>query len=177
VPNKPRRSPIPRRRLRWTLFRSWTQEPRLIELVQFQNGTGVPDPRHPRRFHPRWMYCRVHNRSDVPVFIYGPRHPSEITTIPTSLFVLPPGSGTPRLWDCKAILIPANYSATSGSSVINGPAALKYRDFRRIDVHVSGWRYQCPRNDGVLSDAQMDFAIPSLPYSELLNLPRMWVHV
>jgi len=121
------------------------------------------------------MYCRAHNGCDDPIFVYGPRHPSEQTTLPTSLFLLPAGSSTPKRWDCKGILIPSDRIVTQGSSVIDGPLALKYRDMRRITIIEKDGRYLCPRSNGIKELGQIDFAIPEISYLELLSLPRRQV--
>lgn len=152
-------------------------ESRSLELVEFHVETREPDTRPVRRFHPSWMCCRAHNGSEQPIFVYGPRHPTDPTTMPTSLFLLNAGSSTPTRWDCKGILIPADCSAISGSTSIDGPVALKYRDLRRITIHVSGQQYRCPRNDGIRVPGQIDFAIPLSGYEELLSLPRRLVAV
>lgn len=123
------------------------------------------------------MYCRVHNASECALFIYGPRHPSDQTTLPTSLFILPPGASTPKRWDCKGILISSNRTVVQGSSVIYGPVALKYRDMRRITITETNGQYRCPRSDGVLEAGQIDFIVPMGPYNELLRLPRLSVLV
>ena len=136
-----------------------------------------PDTRAIRRFHPSWLYCRVHNGSNQPLFVYGPRHPFDETTLPTSLFILPAGSSTPKRWDCKGILIPSYRTVVQGSSVINGPVALKYRDMRRIRVAALNGQYRCPLGDGVLEPGQIDFIVPMEPYEELLRLPRRSVLV
>ena len=159
------------------MFGSHSREDRSLDLVILSTENRALDLRPVRRFHPQWMYCRVENNGDLPLFVYGPRHPSETTTIPSSLFVLPPWRSTPTRWDCKGILIPAGCMATSGSSVISGPVALKYRDLRRIPIKIIDGRYECPRNNGILEPGQIDFAIPLLSYEELLGLPRRRVTV
>jgi hypothetical protein len=148
---------------------------RVLELVVLPNEMRLPDTRPVRRFHPRGMYCRVLNGCDQPLFVYGPRHPSDATTLPTSLFLLPLGFSTLRGWDCKGVLIPAGQSAADGSSILHGPVVLKYRDFRRVAITMADGRYQCPKSNGILKSGQPDFAIPLLPYRELLNLPRRQV--
>jgi hypothetical protein len=150
---------------------------KLLELVELPDSSAPVDGRPPRAFHPRWMYCRIQNDSPEPLFVYGPRHASDPTSWPTSLFLLPPARRTPKYWDCKGILIPADRTAAQGSSIIQGPIALKYRDLRRVTITISDRQYQCPRSDGVLERGQMDFAVPPMPYSELLVQPRRRVTV
>jgi len=123
------------------------------------------------------MYCRVDNYTEEPLFVYGPRHPSEATTIPTSLFVLHSRQSTPGCWDCKGILIPSDRVASNGTSVIHGPVALKYRDMRRVVITIKDGSYRCPGSNGVLKPGQIDFAIPATPYQELLGLPRRLVEL
>ena len=150
---------------------------RTLELIVLPSVISPPDTRPVRRFHPNWLYCRVHNASDKPLFVYGPRHPSEQTTIPTSLFILPAGASTPKRWDCKGILIPIDRTIVQSPVVIHGPVALKYRDMRRIAVTEANGQYDCPRSNGVMKPGQIDFAIPAMPYLVLLSMPRRWVTV
>jgi hypothetical protein len=123
------------------------------------------------------MYCRIENHAGEPFFVYGARHLSETTTIPTSLFVLHPGQSTPGCWDCKGILIPSDRIAVNGKSAIRGPVAMKYRDMRRITITITDGKYQCPQCNGILTPGQIDFAIPAAPYQELLGLPRRLVEL
>lgn len=148
-----------------------------LELIVLPHGRQLPDHRLVRRFHPSWLYCRVHNASDQSLFIYGARHPSEFTTIPTSLFLLPPQRSTPKRWDCKGLLVPSGQSAYDGPKLVHGPMALKYRDMRRVTVDIKDGRYRCPRSNDVLTPGQLDFAIPSLNRQELLALTRRLVTV
>jgi hypothetical protein len=128
-----------------------SKDSRCLELVELSSRARVLDLRPVRRFYMSWMYCRVCNGSDQPLFVYGARHLSEATTVPTSLFVLPPWASTPRRWDCKGVLIPADRGVVNGSSVIRGPVALKFRDMRRVTVRIRDEQYECPRSDGVLA--------------------------
>jgi hypothetical protein len=150
---------------------------RTLELVLLPNIVRPEDMRPVRLFHPMWMYCRVTNSADETIFVYGPRHHSETTTIPTSLFVLHPRQLTPTRWDCKGILIPSDRVAQNGAEVIHGPVALKYRDMRRVIVTAKNGRYTCPRCDGVMKSSQIDFAVPLTPYQELLALHRRLVEL
>lgn len=154
-----------------------SNENRYLELVELPSEVHAPDLRPVRRYYIPWMCCRLRNGSNQPVFVYGPRHPSDATTFPTFLFVLSPWSSTPWRWDCKGVLIPTDQNAVNGSSVVFGPVALKYRDLRRVTVSVRDGRYECPRSNGVLRRNQIDFAIPLTPYPELLSLPRRRVPV
>ena len=77
-----------------------------LELVVLPNPAVGFQAKPPRRWHPWWMYCTVRNDSEEPILVYGGRHESETTTIPTSLFLLPAGRRTPHFWDCKGVLIP-----------------------------------------------------------------------
>lgn len=161
------------------MFGTRFDETRFLELVVLQSVIRPPDTRPVRRFHPSWLYCRVHNGCERPIFVYGPRHPSEQTMLPTSLFVLPAGSFTPKRWDCKGVLIPKNRSVAQGANIIHGPVALKYRDLRRVIVTETDGRYQCPHSNGVIKPTidQIDLAIPLSDYDELLIFPRRTVTV
>jgi hypothetical protein len=123
------------------------------------------------------MYCTVRNDSEEPIFVYGARHESETTTIPTSLFLLPAGMRTPHFWDCKGVLIPKGRDAQVGDEVIHGPVAVKYRDLRRVSVHVRDNIYFCPRHNGLLSSGQVEFPALPLSYEQLLACPRRMVWV
>jgi hypothetical protein len=149
----------------------------MLELVLLPGSTTDFKEKRPRRFRPDWLYCSVENAGERPVFVYGPRHESESTTIPTSLFVLGPYQRTPRAWDCKGVLIPLGGLAQVGKLHLSGPLALKYRDLRRIAVDLAGGVYNCPRSNGVLTTDQKAFAVPELSYEELLNCPRRLVAV
>jgi hypothetical protein len=154
------------------MFGARFDETRFLELVVLPSVTRPPDTRPIRRFHPRWLYCRVRNACEQPIFVYGPRHSFDQTTLPTSLFVLPAGDFTPKRWDCKGVLIPSDRSLIQGSTIIRGPVALKYRDMRRIRITEAAGQYKCPRSNGIMEPGQIDFAVPTMPYLELLNLPR-----
>lgn len=150
---------------------------RSIELIVLPHRRQLPDCRPVRRFHPSWLYCRVHNDCDEPLFVYGPRHSLDETTLPTSLFLLPAGSSTPKRWDCKGILIPSDRSVDQGPITFHGPVALKYWDMRRIRVTVSLGHYHCARSNGRLGPGLLDFAVPHNGYKELLRFPRRVVLV
>ena len=159
------------------MFDSGPDTFRSLELVALPIEAWLPDTRPIRRFHPSWLYCQVRNGCDESLFIYGPRHSSDQTKLPTSLFLLPAGFNTPKRWDCKGILIPSNRIAIQGSSIIRGPVALKYRDLRRILITEENGRYLCPRSDGIKEPGQIDFAIPLVSYQDLLAIPRRQVTV
>jgi hypothetical protein len=150
---------------------------RCLDLILFPPGPPILDTRPVRRFHPSWIYCSLHNCSDEPLFIYGPRHSSEHTTIPTSLFLLPPGQRTPRRWDCKGLLVPSDHAAIVGTSIVEGPVVLKYRDLRRVKIDVVAGRYQCPKSNGVLVAGQLDYMVPTVSAERLLGFPRCQVLV
>lgn len=150
---------------------------RTLELVTLPSATRPLDTRSVRRFHPSWLYCRVHNCSDQSIFVYGPRHPSDDTKLPTSLFVLSAGTSTPKRWDCKGILIPIDRTVAQGSTVVCGPVALKYRDMRRIRVTEGRGQYRCPLSNGILKADQIDCTVPLVPYEALLDLPRRLVTI
>jgi hypothetical protein len=135
-----------------------------LELVILPNPAIAFQAEAPRRFHPSWMYCAVNNDSREPIFIYGARHASETTTIPTSLFLLAAGKCTPPFWDCKG-------------QVIHGPVAVKYRDFRRVRVRIKDGVYLCPRHNGLLTGEQVEFPAPPLAYQQLLACPRRIVRI
>jgi hypothetical protein len=143
-----------------------------LELVILPNPAIAFQAEAPRRFHPSWMYCALTNDSREPIFIYGARHESETTTIPTSLFLLAAGRRTPPFWDCKGVLIPHCSVAQIGGEVVHGPVAVKYRDFRRVRVNVKDGVYLCPRHNGLLTSEQVEFPAPPLTYRELLACPR-----
>ena len=149
----------------------------VLELVVLPNPAVGFQAGPPRRFHPRWMYCTVRNDSAEAMFVYGARHESETTTIPTSLFLLPAGRRTPHFWDCKGVLIPMGRIARVRDQMILGPVALKYRDFRWVRVGVEDGVYHCPRHDGLLTSEQVEFPAPHLTYEQLLSCPRRVVRV
>jgi hypothetical protein len=130
-----------------------------------------------RRFHPAWMYCSILNDSEEPIFVYGPRHKSDTTKIPTSLFLLPAKTRSPHFWDCKGVLVPMGQNALVQNQVVHGPVALKYRDVRWIRVQIKDGVYYCPRPNGVLTSEQIDFPALHLTYEELLACPRRLVRV
>ncbi len=150
---------------------------RFLDLILLPPGPQVFDDRPVRRFHPGWMYCSLHNCSPEPLFIYGPRHSSEHTTIPTSLFLLPPHQRTPSGWDCKGLLVPSDCIARVGTSIVEGPVVLKYRDLRRVKIDVVAGRYQCPKSNGILQAGQLDYIVPSATREQLYNFPRRRVSV
>ena len=143
-----------------------------LELVVLPNPAFGFQAKPPRRWHPWWMYCTVRNDSEEPIFVYGARHESETTTIPTSLFLLPAGTRTPHFWDCKGVLIPKGRDARVGTEAIQGPVAIKYRDLRRVFVNVREGIYYCPRHNGLLAGDQVEFPAPHLSCEELLACPR-----
>lgn len=130
-----------------------------------------------RRFHPAWLYCSVQNDSEEPIFVYGPRHKSDTVKIPTSLFLLPAKTRSPRFWDCKGVLVPMGQNALVKNQVVHGPTALKYRDLRQIHVQIKDGVYCCPRPNGILTHDQIEFPVPDRTYEELLACPRRLVKV
>jgi len=150
---------------------------RTLELVLLPNPETAYQPKPPRWFHPAWMYCTVRNDTDESIFVYGARHESETTTIPTSLYLLPPKQRTPHFWDCKGVLIPMGREVRIKGQVIQGPVALKYRDFRWVRMRRIEDAYLCPPHNGVLTAEQMDFPAPLLSHEQLLACPRRVVRV
>ncbi len=148
---------------------------RFLDVILLPPGPQIFDDRPVRRFHPSWMYCSLHNCSDEPLFIYGPRHSSEHTTIPTSLFLLPPRQRTPRRWDCKGLLVPSDRAAIVGTSIVEGPVILKYRDLRRVKINIVAGRYQCTRSNGILAAGQLDYMVPTISAERLLGFPKCLV--
>ena len=130
-----------------------------------------------RSFHPAWMYCSILNDSEEPIFVYGPRHESDKSKIPTSLFILPAKTRSPRFWDCKGVLVPMGQYALVLNQVVHGPVALKYRDLRRIRIQMKDGVYDCPRPNGLLTSDQIEFPAPHLTYEQLLSCPRRVVRV
>lgn len=148
-----------------------------LELVILTSVARPEDRRPIRRFHPSWLYCRVRNVHDRPLFVYGPRHPSDLTSLPSSLFLLPTSESTPKKWDCKGVLIPADCIVSHRDLVTYGPIVLKYRDMRRVTVRGEDKQYICPQSDGIKSPGQLDFNVPLLSYAELLQLTRTFVSI
>lgn len=135
------------------------------------------DNRKPRRFRPSWLYCRVQNCCEEPLFIYGPRHRIDCTFLSTSLFLLESGASTPARWDCKGVLIPFGRRAWVRDLMVEGPVALKYRDLRRVRISMAEGIYHCPRADRMLTKAQSDFSVPPLSFEELIACRREQVSV
>jgi len=150
---------------------------RALEVLLPLTSDVVFTERGRRRFHPSWMYCQIQNCTSEPIFVYGPRHPSVGSSLPTSLFILPGGQTTPSRWDCKGLLIPADRIAMKGRALIVGPAPLKYRDMRRVQIRMENGMYLCPRSNGLLPSGHVEFAAPAYSYAALLALPRQSVVV
>src|SRR5258708_2837098 len=127
-----------------------------MELVLARNAHQTFQEGRCRLFHPTWMYCRLENVTSEPLFLYGPRHPSAASALPTSLFLLPPGEKTPKCWDCKGLLIPSDRLTLNGKTYVAGPAALKYRDMRRVQIRMENAVYRCPRSNGLLPLGHVD---------------------
>lgn len=130
-----------------------------------------------RRFHPAWLYCQILNDSEEPIFVYGPRHESDAAKIPTSLYILPARTCSPRSWDCKGVLVPSGCVALVQDQEVQGPAALKYRDLRRVGIQAKDGVYHCPPPNGILLGDQIDFPVPSMTYEGLLACPRRLVQL
>jgi hypothetical protein len=118
-----------------------------------------------------WAQCR--NATGEPLFVYGSRDDDDPSTFDTSLFLLPPGLLTPELWDCKGILIPQGKRGRQLLSTIDGPAALKYLDFRRFTITLKvPDTYRCALNNGMYQAGEINWPIPLINYADLLGLPR-----
>jgi hypothetical protein len=126
----------------------------------------------PRVFVQRgWAQCR--NATGEPLFVYGARDDDDRSTFDTSLYLLPAGSSTPQRWDCKGILIPQGKRGRQLLSTIDGPAVLKYLDFRRFTITLKDTDiYSCALNNGVFRAGDINWPVPLLSYGELLDLPR-----
>ena len=125
--------------------------PRTLEVLLPLQPEAPFNERGRRWPHPSWMYCQIRNSACEPIFVYGPRHPSVKSSLPTSLFLLPEGQITPSRWDCKGILIPADRYALNGTMCVTGPAVLKYRDLRRVRIGMEDGAYRCPRSNGFMA--------------------------
>ena len=107
------------------------------------------------------------------MFVYGARDDDDRSTFDTSLYLLSAGSSTPQRWDCKGILIPRGKRGRQLLSTIDGPAILKYLDFRRFTITLNDTEtYSCALNNGVYRPGVINWPVPSLSYGELLELPR-----
>lgn len=160
------------RTFRGGMFHSKSDMVSTLELVYLPCGQTREDTRRPRRFHPSWLYCSIHNCCEESLFIYGPRHLKDGAILPTSLFLLESGASTPSRWDCKGMLVPLGRHARVGGSIVDGPVAFKYRDLRRVVISMVDGIYRCPRIDKMLREGQIDFAVPSLRFEELLECHR-----
>jgi hypothetical protein len=84
---------------------------------------------------------------------------------------------TPELWDCKGILIPQGKRGRQLLSTIDGPAALKYLDFRRFTITLkTPETYSCALNNGVFRAGDINWPVPLMNYGNLLELPRRTSH-
>ena len=118
-----------------------------------------------------WAQCR--NATGEPLFVYGARDDDDPTTFDTSLYVLPTGSSTPERWDCKGILIPQGKRGRQLLSTIDGPAALKYLDFRRFTITLNNAdTYRCALNNGVFRAGVINWPVPLISYRDLLQILR-----
>lgn len=148
-----------------------------LQLIELPDSAPNYVAAPPRRFRPFWIFCFAKNSSDSPIFIYGPRHESATTTIPTSLYLLEPGQHTPAFWDCKGILIPQGRCVQVGRRTATGPVALKYRDMRRVRVSGNGDALFCSSPNQLLGPEQDHFPVPNLTSDQILALPRRLVRV
>jgi hypothetical protein len=118
-----------------------------------------------------WAQCR--NATGEPLFVYGARDDDDPSTFDTSLYVLPAASATPDRWDCKGILIPKDKRGRQLLNTIDGPAALKYLDFRRFTITLkNAGTYRCALNNGVFRAGDINWPVPQISYADLLRLPR-----
>jgi len=165
---------------RQSLVAEWADSERngiVLELVVQPQSPIVFWAVPTKRFHTARLYCSILNDSDEPIFVYGPRHKSDVAKIPTSLFVLPAKTRSPRFWDCKGVLLPMGQNALVQKQVVHGPVALKYRDLRRVRIEMKDGVYDRPRPNGMLTSEQIEFPAPHLTYEELLSCPRRLVRV
>ena len=122
-----------------------------------------------------WAQCR--NATGEPLFVYGARDDDDHSTFDTSLYLLPAGLRTPERWDCKGILIPQGKRGRQLLSTIDGPAALKYLDFRRFTITLkTPETYSCALNNGVFRAGDINWPVPLMNYGNLLELPRRTSH-
>ena len=122
-----------------------------------------------------WAQCR--NATGEPLFVYGARDDDDPSTFDTSLYLLPVGSSTPERWDCKGILIPRGKRGRQMLTTVDGPAALKYLDFRRFTISLkNAHTYRCAFNNGVFRAGDINWPIPLMNNQALLALPRRTTH-
>jgi hypothetical protein len=118
-----------------------------------------------------WAQCR--NATGEPLFVYGARDDDDYSTFDTSLYLLPTGSVTPDHWDCKGILVPQGKRGRQLLSTVDGPAALKYLDFRRFTITLkTADTYRCALNNGMYRAGEINWPVPLISYVGLLGLPR-----
>jgi hypothetical protein len=71
------------------------------------------------------------------------------------------------------MLIPRGKRGRQMLSTIDGPAALKYLDFRRFTITLKAPEtYRCAFNNGVFRAGEINWPVPSMDYCNLLELPR-----
>jgi hypothetical protein len=118
-----------------------------------------------------WAQCR--NATGEPMFVYGARDDDDHSTFDTSLYLLPTGSVTPDHWDCKGILVPQGKRGRQFLRTVDGPAALKYLDFRRFTITLkTADTYGCALNNGMYRVGEINWPIPLINFADLLGLPR-----
>lgn len=115
-----------------------------------------------------WGQCT--NQTDEYLVVYGPKHQSERSIFDTSPYVLPPGKTTPDSWDCEGFLLPADRVLPRWRKLRRGPLAVKFWNYRHFRVkRADAITYTCPWSNGIFEPSQVNWAIPNLPYEQILS--------
>ena len=116
-----------------------------------------------------WGQCS--NLTDEFLIVYGPKHVEENSIFDTSPYVLPPGRTTPDGWDCDGFFVPSDRSLRRARRTQSGPLAVKFWNSRRFAVRREGKSdtYRSSWANGIFEPSQINWAIPNLPYAEILT--------
>lgn len=114
-----------------------------------------------------WGQCT--NATGEYLIVYGPKHRDEQSMFDTSPYVLPPLCTTPDGWDCDGFYVPSDRALHRLRGRTKGPAAVKFWNFRRFTVdRADADTYRSFWPNGVFQPSQINWAIPNLPYAEIL---------
>ena len=112
------------------------------------------------------MAGKLTNKTGETLLVYGPKRAGE--TRDNSLYQLPDERATPDGWDCDGFYVPTDRVADQALSNENGPLAVKYRDFRSPEITKSSpTHYECGLNGGIFKPGEVNWEIPSIPFSSV----------
>jgi len=112
------------------------------------------------------MNGQLTNKTGETLLVYGPKAPGQ--PFDNTLYRLPAGQKTRAGWDCDGFFVPKDRKADQAFTIVSGPVAVKYRDYRSPVIESSGsGKYNCSLNDGVYKSGEINWPIPDISCKDI----------